>query len=35
MPEGIAYQNKDIEFKVLSEVFKESHLKHTVCICQE
>ena len=23
MPEGIAYQNKDIEFKVLSEVFKE------------
>jgi len=23
MSEGIAYQNKDIEFKVLSEVFKE------------
>ena len=23
MPEGIAYQNKDIEFKLLNETFKE------------
>ena len=23
MPEGIAYQNKDIEFKLMSETYKE------------
>lgn len=35
MPEGIAYQNKDIEFKVLSEVFKEKSFEAYGFICQE